>query len=445
MNKWRKWRKSRKWKFSACLALALTVGLAGFGGLLALSACGRRPLSVGEAKEPELPKSYDLDKDRDGWLMYVEANPVDERFYGMIEQFAAQSGARVLPGEDNVLYSPISLYLTLSLASEGAKGAARDAFLETLGAAGEDEAFLRQQCGNLLRGIYSNGGKLLTFRTDSSLWLSETARWKDPFVKAALEDYYASLYRVDFQKEDTREAMESWIREHTNGVLNPRMQPVSQELLSILNTVYFHGEWIDEFQKADVTPGIFHTEKDGDVECSFLNRERNPYGYLRGDGFVRASLPFKENGNIFFVLPDEGTNIDQLASDPETLSHMLFDKEDGSAKVIFAIPKFSYGSELDLKETLTSMGLSEAFSETADYSPMTDDPVYLSGIRQQAHIALDEKGVEAAAFTQIQYSGAAMAKEEVVELILDRPFLYGIRYQGNLVFMGICRNPAAGE
>ena len=76
---------------------------------------------------------------------------------------------------------------------------------------------------------------------------------------------------------------------------------------------------------------------------------------------------------------------------------------------------------------------------------MTDDPVYLSGIRQQAHIALDEKGVEAAAFTQIQYSGAAMAKEEVVELILDRPFLYGIRYQGNLVFMGICRNPAAGE
>lgn len=431
----------KKRRIYTYLALALTAGI----GLATLSACGRQKLSVEEAKEPQFPKTYDVNQDRDSWREYVEANPIEDRFSRMLQQFTAKSAAQVLKGEENVLYSPLSLYLTLSLASEGAKGETRDAFLKTLGADGEDEEFLRQQCGNLLRGIYSNGGELLTFRTDNSLWLSETTQWKDPFTKVALEDYYASLYRVDFQKEDTKKAMESWIRDHTNGVLTPQLQPVSQELLSILNTVYFHAEWIDEFENADVSQGIFHTKKDGDVECSFLNRVRNPYGYLRGDGFVRARLPFKDSGNIVLILPDEGMDIDELASDPETLSHMLFDEDNGSAKVIFAIPKFSYGSELDLKEPLAQMGLSDAFSEDADYSRMTDDQIFLSEIRQQSHIALDEKGVEAAAFTQLQYAGAAMPKEEVVELILDRPFLYGLQYHENLVFVGICRNPAAGE
>ncbi|HHX11619.1 MAG TPA: hypothetical protein GX731_02270, partial [Clostridiales bacterium] len=39
---------------------------------------------------------------------------------------------------------------------------------------------------------------------------------------------------------------------------------------------------------------------------------------------------------------------------------------------------------------------------------------------------MDEKGIEAAAFTNIQYCGALPGVEEIVEFNLDRPFLFVI-------------------
>ena len=113
----------------------------------------------------------------------------------------------------------------------------------------------------------------------------------------------------------------------------------------------------------------------------------------------------------------------------------------GTAKVNLKIPKFSFGSDLELTQVLEQMGLTDAFSETADFTPMTEEPVWISSVRQQSHMSLDEKGVEAASFTNIAYSGAAMPQPEVVDMILDRPFLYGIYCQNVLVFVGICQNP----
>lgn len=42
---------------------------------------------------------------------------------------------------------------------------------------------------------------------------------------------------------------------------------------------------------------------------------------------------------------------------------------------------------------------------------------------------MDEKGVEAASYTQIDVTGASMPTDQA-ELILDRPFLFVIRAEG---------------
>lgn len=73
---------------------------------------------------------------------------------------------------------------------------------------------------------------------------------------------------------------------------------------------------------------------------------------------------------------------------------------------------------------------------------MTKEDVYISNIKQESYIAIDEKGVEAAAFTEIDYCGAAAITEDKAEMILNRPFIYGIQdSNGVLLFVGICENP----
>ncbi len=105
------------------------------------------------------------------------------------------------------------------------------------------------------------------------------------------------------------------------------------------------------------------------------------------------------------------------------------------------IPKFSYGSSMDLTEALKQSGIRKAFGRDADFSGISDDkPLTISSASQDVHISIDENGVEAAAFTEIAYAGAAMPQGRA-DMILNRPFLYAIRSQGQLLFVGICKNP----
>ena len=143
-----------------------------------------------------------------------------------------------------------------------------------------------------------------------------------------------------------------------------------------------------------------------------------------------------------FYLPDEGVDVYELVSDADVLDQILNgDIEYTSGQVIWKVPKFSYGSELSLAGMLRTLGMEEAFSENADFSGISDDgPLFISTVKQNAHLGIDEEGVEGAAFTEIVYCGAAMPTDKA-EMILDRPFLYTVKNNGQILFVGICDNP----
>ena len=63
-------------------------------------------------------------------------------------------------------------------------------------------------------------------------------------------------------------------------------------------------------------------------------------------------------------------------------------------------------------------------------------------------MGVDEEGVEGAAYTMIALAGAGMPDDtQKAQMILDRPFLFGIRDYRNDVwlFLGVCGNPAGEE
>ena len=122
-------------------------------------------------------------------------------------------------------------------------------------------------------------------------------------------------------------------------------------------------------------------------------------------------------------------------------------KEDGwknkkDMKVNLSVPKFDVSSTVNLKDGLNKMGVTKVFDmENSDFTAITSDtPVYISAVNQSARVEIDEKGVKAAAYIELPGAGAAQPPEEIIDFVLDRPFVFVIS-KGNLpLFTGVVNN-----
>jgi serpin B len=107
------------------------------------------------------------------------------------------------------------------------------------------------------------------------------------------------------------------------------------------------------------------------------------------------------------------------------------------------MPKFKYESKFELKDTLSQMGMPEAFDpDLADFTGMTAlRELVIDEAYHQGFISVDEKGTEAAAATAvvITLTGAGTP----LNITIDRPFIYLIRDMQTdaILFMGRVMNP----
>jgi len=112
------------------------------------------------------------------------------------------------------------------------------------------------------------------------------------------------------------------------------------------------------------------------------------------------------------------------------------------AGVALTLPQFEFESEFNLNNTLKDMGMPDAFSGAADFSGMTGTrDLYIRAVLHKAFVSLDEAGTEAAAATAVIMEEEA--PEPLVELTIDRPFIFLIRdiETGAIIFVGRVLNP----
>ncbi|HOA56247.1 MAG: serpin family protein [Clostridiaceae bacterium] len=422
---------------AACVLLLLSV-------IIAVLITGTGNRDSGLVRDVIYPKAYAFD-DHDAGMDISEQNPVDDSFLTTLEEFSYNTGSLVLTDKGiNINYSPLSLYYALSVAASGAGGDTRAQLLALLGVS--EPRVLEEQCGNLYRRVYRDNeiGKL---KIANSIWMDndmngEPVSFKDSFVKSAAANFYASCHSVDFSENKTGKAMAEWVSANTNGTLSPAIEIYPEQILSILNTVYFYDQWIDRFNRSKTAEDTFYLSNGKEIKVDFMNKTNPTTGFSRGESFTRSGLTLKNAGRMVFILPDEGVSPYDLLASPERMKETFEGGESFYGEVVWKIPKFSFGSKLALTDVLKSLGVSSAFLPDADFSGITDHMAFITDVLQQTHIAIDEDGVEASAFTQIAYAGAALP-EGRAEMILNRPFIYYITApDGSLLFVGVCENPA---
>ncbi len=344
--------------------------------------------------------------------------------------FTYRSAAAVLSaGGDNAAYSPMSLYFALMLLREGTSGTTRtqlDALL------GSTAAEAKKQYERLYRD--NEYGKLLIA---NSLWTTDKVTYRQEFVDAVQQNFYASLMRTQFG-EVANGQMTKWVSDNTGGLLAPVFESNDLTVLELLNAIYMKAQWHDEFFTDQ--PGTFTSVSGEKSTVDYMTRTVLNATVWKTANATRVQLGTSV-GAMSFVLPDEGTNVSALVSDADALQEALTGGAEQQVKLYLYLPKVDLSAETDLTVALRSLGCADLFSKpNPDLSGLIEDPLPLmiSTLRQGVRLIWDEEGVTGGAYTEIAVDGTAMPPSRPeLTLRFDRPFLYAATADnGDVIFTG---------
>lgn len=410
--------------------------------------------AIAEAVYPEMApypdeNSPNLSEEYDAWRQSVNAQKQPDGYADGLEDFFSRSIREFLSGEagENRAYAPVNVYLALGMLSELTGSSTRQEILDLLGA--ESIEALRSQAKAVWNAHYRNDG-MTTSILGSSLWLNQDISYVPETMKILAENYYASSFQGEMGSEDFNKALQGWLNTQTGGLLQDQIQGLELEpetVLALATTIYFQAKWQAEFSPKATAPGTFHALT-GDLTCDFMHSSREN-SYCWGENFGAVGLPLgNDGGTMWIVLPGEGQDVDTLLDSQEVMDFLLSKgtwENQKRLKVNLALPKFDISAQQDLCQGLQNLGLSEVFTGTGDFSPMTGENsgYVLSQATHGVRVAVDEEGVSAAAYTLMALAESAPVVEDEIDFVVDRPFLFAIVSPDGLpLFVGIVHQPA---
>ena len=152
--------------------------------------------------------------------------------------------------QKDILISPLSLSLDLSMCSAGAGGETAAQMRKVLGFSSFSAGELNDYSKKLTGGLRYVDNKT-KFSSANSVWYAGDLKIKDGFISDALNYYAADVKGVDFSDSATAGKINSWCADKTNNLITKVVEnPLSDVRMMLINALYFKGIWANDF-KAD--------------------------------------------------------------------------------------------------------------------------------------------------------------------------------------------------
>ncbi len=371
--------------------------------------------------EPIARVDVPLSKSHDGLV----AGTVDFSFRML------QEADKVLRNNDNIVLSPLSASLALSMLANGAAGNTRQEIINGLGFMEKDVAAINEYSNLLLKALpgLDNTG-VLSFA--NSMWLNSGYDVTgfapyDSFERELEEVYDSEIHSFDFA--DGPWLINAWCSRKTNGLIPEALKVLdAKSQMALVNALYFKGKWESEFNKKNTKPDAFTNAGGATRQVDFMNSRRGAK-YLSTEEYAMAELPFG-NGAFSFqiVLPAEGMTTAECMAGLEADEWLASQKKMISILLDIKLPKFKVEMNEAIDDVLKALGMRDMFLPTADFSNLSDISSLVSEVRQATYFSVDEKGSEAAAVTIVNLiassPGPGQKEPEYIPFHVNRPFLF---------------------
>ena len=325
----------------------------------------------------------------------------------------------------NLSFSPMSVYLILSLLLNGANGETRKELMALLGKGDSFEEInlhVQKIVSTLSSAECLKNGNLVA-------------------TNGALMDEYKALCEkllVDIKPLTTSEKINSWVKEKTNGLIQSIIDSIDNIKTLLINTLYFKVTWLYRFKKENTKKFPFTCSDGTVVQCNMMIDYGKHVLYTNGDHYY-THLKYKENPkiNALVVVPTEQTIDEFIASlDNEKIQNMI---NSGDLKQSFIyLPRFNTQSKTAFNKSLKVLGVEKALSNKGNYSNMnTEGKLEDLDLQQICMVKVDEDGTTAVASSSVKHGGFPTVK-------CDKPFLFIVRHDDfpeQFLFISKIENP----
>ena len=351
----------------------------------------------------------------------------------------------------NLMISPLSVNLCMTMAYNGAESSTKAAFDSVF----YFDNFSRKEVDNSFKELTDalfDVDKQVAFEIANSIWIHNELNVKKSFINTNQNYLDAEVKIIDFNDQNNVKIINNWVKTKTHNKISKIIDQLNpNELMALINAIYFNGTWRYNFKKSNTYKENFH-KTDGtvtQVDMMSSHKSSSLYGYYSDDNLKLLEMPYgRGNFTMVIILPDENKNLNELITEltPEKWNQWLNQSYEIN-NIAVKIPKFEFHYKLSLINILKMLGLEEAFSDNADFSGITDDTfLKINRVIHKTYIKTDEKGTEAAAVTYVGIVTTSI-DEDQLEFVADRPFFFAIRekYTGSIIFTGIVNDPNQHE
>ena len=366
-------------------------------------------------------------------------------------QFALDLYAKLHGQEGNLFFSPYSISTALAMTRAGALGDTAAEMDKTLHFSLPQEKLHPALAGLIkeINGDPTDKKRGYQLSTANALWGQKDFGFKADYLKLLNDSYGAGLTELDFTTaaEASRKTINSWVEKETHDKIKEllKQSDVKEDTRLVLtNAIYFKGDWVMRFKKDLTKNAPFYLTADKKVNAPLM-REKTELNYFDGGTFQALELPYTgKNLSMVVLLPKKMDGLADLEKD------LTADKLAGwigklnKQEVNVSLPKFKTTQSMNMRNVLTEMGMSSAFSDKADLSGMAGTPgqLRISDVIHKAYIDVNEEGTEAAAATAVVvFLGGPPS--QAPEFRADHPFLFLIRdnRSDSILFLGRVADP----
>jgi serine protease inhibitor len=350
------------------------------------------------------------------------------------------------PQNKNLMISPLSVSQALSMALNGALDSTYIQMANMLDFDNltlEDINPLNQNLTDYLVKIDPK----TTLNISNSVWNRSDFVLKTPFVDNNKTWYNATLSQWNADEpEKGKEAINSWVKDKTKGKIEKIIDQISDDnVLFLINAVYFKGEWSSKFDKNKTVNKPFTPENQAAKNVVTMIGDVNMRIQYHND-FMLVQLPYgnQKFAMTIFVPSEENTcasiypqikaiDFTEIADIPLTKRELW-------------LPKFEFSYEKALNNPLMSLGMTDAFNPSkANFRNISDIQIFISRVMHKTYIKTDEEGSEAAAVTSVEFEVTSVGPNE--HIAIDRSFLFAITEvgSGSILFLGKVHDAALKE
>ena len=350
------------------------------------------------------------------------------------------------PAAENTFISPVSVQQAMGLVRAGARGATAqqiDAWLGLPPGTDPDAALAAQR--QAVTGSFGNSQVKLA----NALWLGNRFAFQPGYLDLTRNRYAATAQRLDFAAAPQRSAdtINAWAAKNTNGLITNVVDASGFDAATaavLTNAVYFDGEWEARLAPAVPEPFLFGSGREAPFA---MMHKRASYAYAEADGWKAVRLPYASQNRFamdLFVPLRRQTGAVLSAATYRKLTSAL----DTAPAVLadIALPRFEVVWKQTLNDVLMALGITEAFSRSADLSGIAGGPgeLLVSKVAHASRLQVFETGTLAAAVTTVEIvTTSAPIGGPLKQFRADQPFYLAIRELGSgaPLFLGRIADP----